>query len=60
MPKIEIDVGKCNGDGTCIEICPMACFELKGEKAVVVNEDDCIVCGACEVQCPNEAITVTE
>jgi NAD-dependent dihydropyrimidine dehydrogenase PreA subunit len=32
----------------------------EGKKSVVVNNDACIVCRACEVQCPTQAITVTE
>jgi NAD-dependent dihydropyrimidine dehydrogenase PreA subunit len=30
------------------------------KKSVVINNDACIVCRACEVQCPTQAITVTE
>ena len=64
MVKVEIDLNKCDGDGTCVDVCPVDVFELqeiKGKtKAVVVDNDACIVCRACEVQCPQQAITVTE
>lgn len=60
MPKVEVDLDKCNGCGTCVEVCPVAVFELKGDKSVVVDEDACLVCMACEVQCPEAAIKVTE
>jgi NAD-dependent dihydropyrimidine dehydrogenase PreA subunit len=49
-----------------VDVCPVAVFELQevkgyeGKKSVVVNNDACIVCRACEVQCPTQAITVTE
>ncbi len=49
-----------------MSVCPTNVFEMqevkghKGEKAVVINEDECILCMACVTQCPTEAITVTE
>ena len=60
MPKVEVDVNKCNGDGICIDICPVSVFEMQNEKSVPVNKDDCIVCMACITSCPTEAITVEE
>ena len=67
MPKVTVDFSKCNGDGTCVSVCPVSVFELqnkldfKGEaKAVPVNNDSCIVCRACETQCPTQAIEVKE
>ena len=66
MVKVAVDVSKCNGDSICADVCPVAVFELQevkgydGKKSVVVNNDACIVCRACEVQCPTQAITVTE
>lgn len=64
MGSVKVDWNKCSGEGTCVATCPVAVFELqkKGDKtvAVAVAEDQCIVCRACEVQCPESAITVTE
>jgi len=64
MVKVEVDYEKCNGDAICVEVCPVGVFEMQekeGKKvSVVVNNDACIVCRACEVQCPTQAITVTE
>jgi NAD-dependent dihydropyrimidine dehydrogenase PreA subunit len=64
MVKVEIDLNKCDGDGTCVDVCPVDVFELQEiegkTKAVVVDNDACIVCRACEVQCPEQAITVTD
>jgi NAD-dependent dihydropyrimidine dehydrogenase PreA subunit len=66
MVKVVVDLKKCNGDSVCVDVCPVAVFELQevkgyeGKKSVVVNNDACIVCRACEVQCPTQAITVTE
>jgi len=64
MVKVEVDLKKCDGNGTCVDVCPVDVFELQElegkTKAVVVDNDACIVCRACEVQCPEQAITVTE
>ncbi|MCK4320012.1 4Fe-4S binding protein, partial [Candidatus Bathyarchaeota archaeon] len=32
----------------------------KDEKSKVVNLDECLVCRACEVQCPEGAIEIIE
>jgi NAD-dependent dihydropyrimidine dehydrogenase PreA subunit len=60
MVKISIDLEKCTGCGTCVDICPSGVYELKDGKSVAVNVDACLVCRACESQCPNAAITVIE
>jgi len=64
MVEIKIDLNKCTGEGTCVDVCPVACFEIKGEgdkkKAYVVNLAACLVCRACEMQCPVGAIQIIE
>ncbi len=64
MPKVIIDLKKCNGCGTCISVCPSGVLALKEEggskKANVVNIAACIACKACELQCPEGAIKVEE
>ncbi|MGB9959991.1 MAG: 4Fe-4S dicluster domain-containing protein [Candidatus Bathyarchaeales archaeon] len=67
MPKVKVDWGKCNGDGVCIEVCPVNLFEIQKvddypdtRKSVPVRENDCIMCMACVASCPMQAITVEE
>ena len=60
MVKIEIDLEKCDGNGTCVDVCPVEVFELKEGKAAAVKPEECLVCMACEVQCPQGAIKVIE
>jgi len=64
MVTVVVDEKKCDGDGICVTTCPVAVFEMQrkgdSEKSVPKNESQCIVCRACEAQCPKSAITVTE
>jgi NAD-dependent dihydropyrimidine dehydrogenase PreA subunit len=63
MVKVKIDIEKCTGCGTCVDVCPEKVFELqeKKEKKVLklVGEDRCFACRACEVRCPKRAIVIT-
>ena len=60
MVKVIVDNSKCNGDETCVNTCPVNVFEMKDGKSVPVKVDDCLICRACEVQCPTGAIQVIE
>ena len=59
-------------DRSCVEVCPVDCFynikkqayndkygrAAKGDDLgmLMINPDECIHCGACETECPVEAI----
>jgi NAD-dependent dihydropyrimidine dehydrogenase PreA subunit len=60
MVRIVIDNGKCTGCSTCVDTCPVSVYEVKDGKSVPVKSEDCLVCRACEVQCPENAIQVVE
>jgi len=60
MVKIVVNNDKCTGCGTCAETCPVAVYEIKDGKSVPVKVAECLVCRACEVQCPESAIQVIE
>ncbi|MEM9491371.1 MAG: ferredoxin family protein [Myxococcota bacterium] len=39
----------------CVLVCPVDCF-YEGKNTLVIHPDECIDCGACEPECPTEAI----
>lgn len=42
-------------DAACVEVCPVDCIH-EGEDQYYIDPDECIDCGACEPECPVEAI----
>jgi NAD-dependent dihydropyrimidine dehydrogenase PreA subunit len=60
MVKIMVDKDKCNGCGTCVDTCPVGVLEVKDGKSVPIKAEECLVCRACEAQCPESAIQVVE
>ena len=42
-------------DQSCVEVCPVACIYDAGDQ-FLINPEECIDCGACEPECPVEAI----
>ena len=60
MVEVKVDSEKCTGCGTCVDVCPVEVFEIKNDKSIPVRQEECIVCRACEVQCPEGAIEVLE
>ena len=47
----------------CVEVCPVDCIhpiDGEGEPMLYIDPDECIDCGACEPECPVEAIFAEE
>ena len=42
-------------DTACVAVCPMECFH-EGPEMLYIDPDHCIDCGACEPECPVDAI----
>ena len=55
---IVVDNERCRGVFSCFEVCPEACFEKQQEPrlAFYAHPDACIRCGACVVQCSQDAV----
>ena len=50
-------------DKACVEVCPVDCIHpVDGEDVnqLFIDPDECIDCGACEPECPVEAIFTEE
>jgi NAD-dependent dihydropyrimidine dehydrogenase PreA subunit len=60
MYTVTVDKGKCTGDGNCVDVCPVRVFELKEDKAVPVNAEECLGCESCGEVCEFGAITIQE
>jgi NAD-dependent dihydropyrimidine dehydrogenase PreA subunit len=42
-------------DRSCVDVCPVDCIH-EVERMLVIDPEECIDCGACEPECPVEAI----
>ena len=62
FPEVTRDfhVLRCNhcADAPCVEICPTACLETRGDGIVDFDPGRCIGCKACMQACPYDAITI--
>ncbi len=65
MWKVQIDAQKCEGDGDCVDACPIMILTLSqvdDKKTAILSgpEEDCLGCMACTTACPTDAIAVLE
>jgi NAD-dependent dihydropyrimidine dehydrogenase PreA subunit len=56
MVTIQIDYDKCKGNRECVDSCPAEVYQLKDQKAVPININDCVECCTCVSVCPENAI----
>ena len=42
-------------DRSCVDVCPVDCIH-EFERMLIIDPEECIDCGACEPECPVEAI----
>jgi ferredoxin len=55
---LQYDPSRCIGCGVCVDVCPHAAFEMRDRLAYLVNAPACMECGACQLNCPVNAIRV--
>lgn len=55
---LAYDAEKCTGCRRCTEVCPHRVFLMVNKKAMLVQKERCIECGACASNCEFGAITV--
>jgi NAD-dependent dihydropyrimidine dehydrogenase PreA subunit len=56
--RVVLDFERCTGAWNCWAVCPEAVFEKQPDihKVAIANPERCIRCGACLVQCPQDAL----
>lgn len=55
MPYVIAEPCIGTKDASCVEVCPVDCI-YEANDQYYINPDECIDCGACEPECPVEAI----
>ena len=53
---VEIDLSLCNGAGNCADVCPESVYQVVDGKVKSDSIGECVECGACQDECPNNAI----
>ena len=60
VATLEYDPSRCIGCSLCVEVCPHNVFMMAGKKALIIDRDKCIECGACMVNCRPGALWVNQ
>jgi NAD-dependent dihydropyrimidine dehydrogenase PreA subunit len=55
---LELAADRCTGAAECVKVCPRNVLHMNGPERHVQIErpEDCLLCGACIVQCPDDAL----
>ena len=59
ISSLVLEDEKCIGCSLCTEVCPHGVFEMRQNKARIVDFNACMECGACVNNCPSDAISVS-
>lgn len=59
---VHWDEGRCSGCLTCYAVCPVVCFhpDPSSNKVFPPDRDRCVACGACVLQCPEDALALRQ
>jgi ferredoxin len=55
MPHVIVELCILCKYTECVSVCPVDCFH-EGINMLVIDPEECIDCGACISECPNQAI----
>ena len=58
VTTLKLDKKKCTGCKMCINVCPHNVFDFVDKKAEIRDIDACMECGACAMNCKDEALSV--
>ncbi|MGB5698005.1 MAG: HgcAB-like fusion protein [Polyangiales bacterium] len=55
---IDLVESRCTGAAECVQVCPRDVLHMDGHrrKVEIMRPEQCIECGACIVQCPEDAL----
>jgi NAD-dependent dihydropyrimidine dehydrogenase PreA subunit len=56
--EVELADNRCSGSGECVQVCPRGVLQMNGKlrRVELAGRSKCIRCGACVVQCPDDAL----
>ncbi len=57
---VAVNEAWCKGCEICVEYCPKKVFDMKDGKAIVSRPENCVLCGLCQLRCPDFAIELEE
>ena len=58
LNTLQYEPALCIGCELCVDVCPHAVFAMNQRTAELIHPDACMECGACQLNCPTNAIVV--
>ena len=58
VATLKLNTELCTGCKMCLIVCPHDVFEMNDKKARIKDIDNCMECGACEINCSFGALKV--